>query len=87
MNQEFNLGGCKVIDISVQNKCLKLAWIRHIFCNLNCFWVECIKSNLQFSIEHILAGNVNKKDIEKYLGHCMSIFWYEMFRYLGENLY
>ena len=44
INQEYKLGCCKMIDINVQNECLKLAWIPHIFCNLNCFWIEvCIR--------------------------------------------
>ena len=61
MNQEYKLGGCKMIDINVQNKSLKLAWIPLIFRNFNCFWVECIKSNLHFPMEHILAGNLKQK--------------------------
>ena len=64
MNQEYKLGGCKMIDINVQNKSLKLAWIPCIFCNFNCFWVECIKSNLHFPMEHILAGNLNKRILQ-----------------------
>ena len=84
MNQEYKLGGCKMIDINVKNKSLKLAWIPRIFCNFNCFWVECIKSNLHFPMEHILAGNLNKKDIATCLGHCTSTFWYEMFQYWAE---
>ena len=84
MNQEYKLGGCKMIDINVQNKCLNLGWIPGIFCNFNCFWVECIKSNLHFPMEHILAGNLKKKDITTCLGHCTSTFWYEMFQYWTE---
>ena len=73
MNQKLKLGGCKMIDINVQNRFLKLAWITHIFCNLNCFWVECIISNLHIPMKHILAGNLNKKDTATFLGHfCMN---------------
>ena len=75
MNQEYRLGGCKIIGINVQNKYLKLVLIPLIFCNLNCFWIECFKSNLHFPTEHILAGNVNKKDTATYLGHFTSTFW------------
>ena len=35
-------------------------------------------------MEHILAGNLNKKDIATCLGHCTSTFWYEMFQYWAE---
>ena len=77
MNQEYKLGGCKMVDINIQNKYLKLACIPHIFCNLNCFWVECIKSNLIFPMEHILAGNLNNKAIATHLGHYTSTFWYQ----------
>ena len=59
MNQEYKVGACKMIDINVQNKCLKLAWVPHIFYNLNCLWVECIKSNLHLPMEYMLAGNLN----------------------------
>ena len=32
-------------------------------CNLNNFLVGCIKSNLHFPMEHILAENLNKMDM------------------------
>ena len=51
---------------------------------MNCFWVECIKSNLHFPIEQRLAGHSNKKDIATYPGHCTNTFWYEMFQYWDE---
>ena len=35
-------------------------------------------------MEHILAGNLNKKDTSTCLGHCTSTIWYEMFQYWTE---
>ena len=37
MNQDYTLQGCKMIDITVQNKVLKLSWIPHIFENIDSF--------------------------------------------------
>ena len=53
-----------MIDITVQNKALKLLWIPCILENIDSFWVQCLQDNLHFPIEHILLGNVNKKDME-----------------------
>ena len=53
-----------MIDITVQNKALKLSWIPHILENIDSFWVQCLQAKLHFSIEHILLGNFNKKDME-----------------------
>ena len=64
MNQDYKLGGCRMIDITVQNKALKLAWIPCILENIDFFWVQCLQANLHFPIEHILLGNLNKKDME-----------------------
>ena len=83
MNQEYKLGGCKMMDINVKNKCLKLAWMSYIL-QFQLLLVECIKSNLHFPMEYILTGNLNKKDIAICLGHCTSTFWYEIFQYWAE---
>ena len=40
MNQEHNICGGKMIDINLQNQCLKLAWIVCILQNNECLWVE-----------------------------------------------
>ena len=64
MNQDYKLGGCRMIDITVIDKALKLAWIPCILENIDFFWVQCLQANLHFPIEHILLGNLNKKDME-----------------------
>ena len=86
MNQGHKLGGYKMMDISFQNKCLKWAWIPHIFCNFNCFWVEYINSNLHFPIEHILVGNLQKKCITSCLGLLCQINFGMKFSNIGLNL-
>ena len=84
MNQDYKLGGCRMMDITVQNKALKLSWIPCILENIDSFWVQCLQANLHFPIEHILPGNLNKKDMEKCMGNCINIFWYEMLLYWSE---
>ena len=37
MNQDYKFGGCRMIDITVQNKALKLSWIPHILENIDSF--------------------------------------------------
>ena len=81
MNQDYKFGGCRMIDIAVQNKALKLSWIPCILENIDSFWVQCLQANLHFPFEHILLGNLNKKDMEKCMGNCINMFWYEMLLY------
>ena len=64
MNQDYTLGRCKMIDITVQNKALKLSWIPFTLGNIDSFWVQCLQANLHFPIKHILPGNLNKKAME-----------------------
>ena len=64
MNQDYKLGGCRMIDITVQNKALKLSWIPCILENVDSFWVQCLQANLHFPFECILLGSLNKKDME-----------------------
>ena len=76
-----------MIDITVQNKALKLSWIPCILESIDSFLVQCLQANLHFPIEHILLGNWNKTDMEKYIGNCINIFWYEMLLYWSELIY
>ena len=46
MNQDHTLKGCKMINITIQNKALKLSWIPCIFENNDYFWVQCLYTNL-----------------------------------------
>ena len=64
MDQDHTLGGCKMIDITVQNKALKLSWIPHILKKTDSFWVQCLQTNLHFPTKHILLGNLNREDKE-----------------------
>ena len=76
-----------MINITVQNKAPKLSWIPCILENIDSFWVQCLQANLDFPIEHILLGNLNEKDMEKCMGNCINIFWYEMLLYWSELIY
>ena len=84
MNQDFKLGGCRIKDITVQNKALKLLWIPCILENIDSFWVQCLQASLHFPIEHIFLGNLNKKDMEKCMDNYINMFWYEMLLYWSE---
>ena len=87
MNQDYKFGGCRMIDITVQNKALKLSGIPRILENIDSFWVQCLQANLHFPIEHILLVNLNKKDMENCMGNCINMFWYEMLLYWSELIY
>ena len=39
MNQDYKFGRCRMIDITVQNKPLKLSWIPCILENIDSFWM------------------------------------------------
>ena len=63
MNQDYTLGGCKMIDITVQNKALKLLWIPCIFENNDSFWVQCLQANTHSPLNtYVLA--IKQKDME-----------------------
>ena len=68
MNQEYKLRGCRMLNITVQNKSLKLSWIPCILENIDSFWLQCLKANLHFPTEHIILGNLNKKRHGKMYG-------------------
>ena len=87
MNQDNKLGECRRIDITVQNKTLKLTWIPHILENIDSFWIQSLQANLHFPIEHILLSNLNKKDMVKCMDNCINMFWYEMLLYWSELIY
>ena len=50
-----------MIDITVQNKALKLSGIPNIFENIDSFFVQCLQTNLHLPTEHILLGDLNKR--------------------------
>ena len=77
-NKRQYIGGCKKIYITIQHKVLILSWIPYIFENIDFFCVQCLQANLHFLIEHILLGNLNKKDMEKCRCNCINMFCYEM---------
>ena len=61
MNQEHDIGGCKILNRNFQNNCLKLAGIPCILQNNECFRVEWLKVTLCFPVEEILRGNLIKE--------------------------
>ena len=66
MNQDYKLEGWRMIDITVQNKALKLSCIPHILENIDSYWVQCLQANLNFSTEHILLGKLKKRHVKMY---------------------
>ena len=76
-----------MIDITVQNKTLKLSWIPHILENTDSFWVQCLQANLHFPTEHITSWQFKQKRHGKCMGNCINMVWYEMFLYWSEVIY
>ena len=76
-----------MIDITVQNKALKLSLIPCIFENIDSFCVQCLQASPHFSLKNILIGNLNKNDMETCIGNCINMFWYEILLYWSELIY
>ena len=67
INQDVAFIGCKMIDIIVQAKALKLSWTHGSLKTVIFFvCVQCAKGALHFPIEHIILGNLKIKHEKMY---------------------
>ena len=84
MHQTAKKGGVKMVDIELQDKALKLAWIPRLLNNQQAFWAKCVQRDVLYPIETILEGNLNEKDMAKILKDTISPYWKQTFMYYAK---
>ena len=85
--QEVKRGGANAPNIIIQNKALKLAWLSRMLNSPDTFWATYVQSHLQFPLEDMMRGNLNKKDMKEYTIPGIGEFWEEVMQYYAEMTY
>ena len=75
----INKGGANMIDIQVQDKAIKIAWITRLVDNNEAAWKILVEQQMPNIITNIWKANIHQNDIEQICPH-LNRFWKDVLK-------